>query len=55
MASEIFCKIAKDLNLHVHEVKEDSSKLLLDIYVDNDTTGETEKEVQRVYNQRSLI
>ena len=47
-AAETYQEVAKDLNLSVHEVKEDSKKLLEDIYVDDGTTGGSKKEVDRM-------
>ena len=38
-ATETFKDVAKDLNLSVKDVKEDSKKLLKDVYVDDGTTG----------------
>ena len=47
-AAETFEEVAKDLNLSVQEVREDSKKLLENVYVDDGTTGGSKKEVDRM-------
>ena len=47
-AAETYEDVAKDLNLPVKEVKEDSRKLLEDTYVDDGTTRGSRKEVERM-------
>ena len=47
-AAETFEEVAKDLNLSVQEVREDSKKLLEDVYVDDGTTGGSNREVKRM-------
>ena len=44
-AAETFKDVTKDLNL---SVKEDSKKLLEDVYVDDGTTGGSKREVDRI-------
>ena len=47
-AAETYPEVARDLNIDVDEVKEDSIKLLKDTYVDDGTTGGTKKQVNRM-------
>ena len=47
-ASESYEEIAAKLDLPVDEVKKDASKLLLDTYVDDGTTGGSPEEVSRM-------
>merc|ERR1712030_7211 len=47
-APETYEDVAKDLNISVHEVKDDSKKLLEDTYVDDGTTEGSKKEVDRM-------
>ncbi len=47
-AAETYKNIARDLNLSVEEVKNDSKKLLEDNYVDDGTTDGSMKEVDRM-------
>ena len=44
-AAETFEEVTKDLNLSVQEVREDSKKLLEDIYVGDGTRGGSKNEV----------
>ena len=47
-AAKTYAIVAKDLNLSVEEVKEDSRKLLEDTYVNDGTTRGFRKEVERM-------
>merc|ERR1712030_80592 len=51
-AAETYEEVAKDLNLSIQDVKDDSKKLLEDTYVDNGTTGGSKKEVQRMIGNK---
>ena len=45
-AAETFKNVAKDLNLAIEDVKNDSRKLLEDTYVDDGTTRSSRREVE---------
>merc|ERR1712089_32768 len=47
-AAESYEAVAKDLKLSVSKVKEDSKKLLKDTYVDDETTGGSRKQVEKM-------
>ena len=47
-AAKTYEDVARDLNLAVKDVKDDSRKLLEDTYVDDGTTGRTRREVDRM-------
>ena len=47
-AAETYKEVAQDLNLAEELVKEDSRKLLLDMYVDNSTTGGSPEDISRM-------
>ena len=47
-AAETFKEVAKDLNLSVQEVREDSKKLLEHVYVSDGTTVGSKREVKRM-------
>ena len=47
-AAETYGKVAWDLDLPISDVKEDSRKLLQDVYVNYGTMGGTRKEVDRM-------
>ena len=51
-AAEMFQEVANDINLDVEEVKEDSIKLLKDVYVDDGTTGGTQRQVDRMLGSK---
>ena len=51
-ATETYKEVARDLNFPTFKVKEDSKKLLLDIYVDDDTTSGSRKEVNRMIRDK---
>merc|ERR1712105_419046 len=51
-AAETYEEVAKDINLPIQEVKDDSKKLLEDTYVDDGTTGGNKKEVQRLIGNK---
>ena len=53
-AAETFEEVTKDLNLSVQEVREDSKKLLEDVYVNDGTTGGSKKEVDRMIGTKLL-
>ena len=46
--AQTFKEVAEDKSLPVDEVKQDSSKLLLDTYMDDGTTGGSLKQVSRM-------
>ena len=46
--SETYKEVVRDLNLPEDEVKEDSKKLLLDVYVDDGMTGGSKRQVSRI-------
>ena len=47
-SAETFDEVTKDLNTSIKDVKEDSKKLLEDVYVDDGTTGGSKREVDRM-------
>ena len=47
-AAQTYKEVIEDKSLPVEEVKQDSSKLLLDTYVDDGTTGGSPKQVSRM-------
>ena len=47
-AAEAYQEVAKDMNLDEEEVKEDSIKLLKDVYVDDGTTGASQRQADRM-------
>ena len=47
-AAETYPEVARDLDIDVDEVKEDSIKLLKDTYIYDGTTGGTKKQVNRM-------
>ena len=51
-AAETFEEVTKDLNLSIKDVKEDSKKLLEDVYVDDGTTGGSKREVYRMIDTK---
>ena len=51
-AAETFQEVANDMNLDVEEVKEDSIKLLKDVYVDDGTTRGTQRQVDRMLGSK---
>ena len=46
--AETFEDMTEDLNLSIKDIKEDSRKLLEDVYVDDGTTGGSKREVDRM-------
>ena len=44
--------VAKELNISVSKVKEDSKKLLKDTYVDDGTTGGSRRQVERMIGRK---
>ena len=51
-AAESYEAVAKELNISVCEVKEDSKKLLKDTYVDDGTTGGSRRQVERMIGRK---
>ena len=51
-AAEAYQEVANDMNLDVEEVKEDSIKLLKDVYVDDGTTGGSQRQVDRILGSK---
>ena len=51
-AAEAYQQVAKDMNLDEEEVKEDSIKLLKDVYVDDGTTGGSQRQVDRMLGSK---
>ena len=49
-----FEEVTKDLNLSIQVVREDSKKLLEDVYVDDGTTGGSRNEVARMIGTKLL-
>ena len=47
-AAQTYEEVAEDKSLPVEEVKQDSSKLLLDTYMDDGTTGGSPKQFSRM-------
>ena len=47
-AAEIFKDVTEDLNLAIKDVKNDSRKLLKDTYIDDGTSGDSRREVERM-------
>ena len=51
-AAEAYQEVAKDMNLDEEEVKEDSIKLLKDVYVDDGTTRGSQRQVDRMLGSK---